>query len=138
LLDGPRAKASTRGIVWAAPGSTAPVNPLASAAGHNVEEARAAVRDQIEHGADWIKLFPAGGYSFTATGQVDYVVTYPLPVVQALMDETHRLGHKAACHVFGGEGQRNAIVAGCDTIEHGFGLDQEQLNMMAAKGLYYD
>jgi hypothetical protein len=38
----------------------------------------------------------------------------------------------------GGEGQKNAIVAGCDTIEHGFGLNQEQVNMMSAKGLYYD
>jgi imidazolonepropionase-like amidohydrolase len=59
-------------------------------------------------------------------------------VLQALIDETHRLGKKAACHVYGGEGQKNAIIAGCDTIEHGFGLNQEQLNMMAAKGLYYD
>jgi len=29
-------------------------------------------------------------------------------------------------------------VAGCDTIEHGFGLNQDQVNMMAAKGLFYD
>jgi imidazolonepropionase-like amidohydrolase len=61
-----------------------------------------------------------------------------MPVLQALIDETHRLGHKAACHVLGGDGQRNAIVAGCDTIEHAFGLDQEQANMIVAKGLYYD
>src|SRR5947208_6455781 len=61
-----------------------------------------------------------------------------MPVLQALIDETHRLGKKAACHVFGGEGQKNAIVAGCDTIEHAFDLDQEQANMMVAKGLYYD
>ena len=40
--------------------------------------------------------------------------------------------------MYGGEGQKNAIVAGCDTIEHGFGLDQEQADMMVAKGLYYD
>jgi imidazolonepropionase-like amidohydrolase len=40
--------------------------------------------------------------------------------------------------VLGGEGQKNAIVAGCDTIEHAFGLDQEQANMMVAKGLFYD
>jgi len=59
-------------------------------------------------------------------------------VLQALIDETHRLGHKAGCHVYGGEGQKNAIVAGCDTIEHGFGLNQEQVNMMVAKKLYYD
>ncbi len=35
-------------------------------------------------------------------------------------------------------GRKNAILAGCDTIEHAFGLDQEQANMMVAKGLYYD
>src|SRR5205814_10435661 len=63
---------------------------------------------------------------------------YPMPVLQALIDETHRLGHKTACHVLGGEGQKNAIVAGCDTIEHAFGLNQEQANMMVQKGLYYD
>jgi imidazolonepropionase-like amidohydrolase len=138
LIDGPRAQVSTRGIVWGAPGTNAPANPLTSAVVHSVDEARAAVRDQIEHGADWIKLYPAGGYSFTASGEDKYQVTYPLPVLQALVDETHRLGHKAGCHVYGGEGQKNAIVAGCDTIEHGFGLNQEQVNMMAAKGLYYD
>jgi imidazolonepropionase-like amidohydrolase len=113
-------------------------NPLASTIVHNAEEGRAAVREQIQHGADWIKLFPAGGYSFTPEGKDIYQVTYPLPVLQAMIDETHRLGKKAGCHVYGGEGQRNAIVAGCDTIEHGFGLDPEQINMMAQKGLYYD
>jgi imidazolonepropionase-like amidohydrolase len=63
---------------------------------------------------------------------------YPLSVLQALIDETHRLGHKAGCHVYGGEGQKNAIIAGCDTIEHGFGLNQEQVDMMVAKKLFYD
>jgi imidazolonepropionase-like amidohydrolase len=61
-----------------------------------------------------------------------------MPVLQALIDETHRLGKKSACHVLGGEGQKNAIVAGCDTIEHAYGLDQEQANLMVAKGLFYD
>ena len=139
-IDGPRYQVSGRGIVWGAepPTPAAPPNPLASAVVRSVDEARAAVRAEIEHGADWIKLFPAGGYSFTATGQDQYVVTYPLPVLQALIDETHRLGHKAGCHVYGGEGQKNAIIAGCDTIEHGFGLNQEQVDMMVAKKLYYD
>lgn len=139
-LDGPRYQVSTLGIVWGreAPDPAVPQNPLASTVVRSVEEARAAVREQIARGADWIKLFPAGGYSFTPTGQAQYVVTYPLPVLQALIEETHRLGRKAACHVFGGEGLHNAIITGCDTIEHGFGLSQEQLNMMAAKGLYFD
>lgn len=139
-IDGPRYQVSTLGIVWGAkPRNPAvPENPLASTVVRSVEEARAAVRDQIGHGADWIKLYPAGGYSFSATGQDQYEVTYPLPVLQALIDETHRLGRKAGCHVYGGEGQKNAIIAGCDTIEHGFGLNQEQVNMMVEKGLYYD
>jgi len=135
-FDGPRYQVSTVGIVWGAP--AVPENPLAAKAVRSVEEGRAAVREQVGRGADWIKLYPAGGYSFTATGQDQYQVTYPLSVLQALIDETHRLGKKAACHVYGGEGQKNAIVAGCDTIEHGFGLNQEQIDRMAAKGLYYD
>jgi imidazolonepropionase-like amidohydrolase len=139
-IDGPRYQVSTRGIVWgAAPANpAAPDNPMASAVVRSVEEARAAVREQIGRGADWIKLFPTGAYSFTADGVAHYVVTYPMPVLQALMDETHRLGKKAACHVYGGDGQKNAIIAGCDTIEHAFGLDQEQADMMVHKGLYYD
>jgi imidazolonepropionase-like amidohydrolase len=139
-IDGPRYQVSTLGIVWGATprNPSAPENPLASTVVRSTEEARAAVREQIGHGADWIKLYPAGGYSFSATGQDQYQVTYPLPVLQALIDETHRLGKKAGCHVYGGEGQKNAIIAGCDTIEHGFGLNQEQIDMMVAKGLYYD
>ena len=139
-IDGPRYQVSTRGIVWGAapPNPAAPDNPLASTVVRSVEDARAAVRDQIAHGADWIKLFPTGAYSFNSTGEAQYVLTYPMPVLQALIDETHRLGKKAACHVYGGEGQKNAILAGCDTIEHAFGLNQEQANMIVQKGLYYD
>jgi len=139
-IDGPRYQVSTLGIVWGAtpPNPAAPQNPLASTVVRSPEEGRAAVRDQIAHGADWIKLYPAGAYSFTASGQDQYEVTYPLPVVQAMIDETHRLGKKAGCHVYGGEGLKNAIVAGCDTIEHGFGLNQELINLMVAKKLYYD
>jgi len=139
-FDGPRYQVSTLGIVWGATPAnpSAPDNPLASTVVRSADDARAAVREQIARGADWIKLFPAGAYSFTATGEAQYVVTYPLPVLQALIDETHRLGKKAGCHVYGGEGQKNAIVAGCDTIEHAFGLNQEQADMMVAKKLYYD
>jgi imidazolonepropionase-like amidohydrolase len=139
-IEGPRYQVSTLGIVWGAapPNPNTPENPLASKVVRNVEEARAAVREQIAHGADWIKLFPTGAYSFAPDGKAEYVLMYPLPVLQALVDETHKLGKKAGCHVYGGEGQKNAIIAGCDTIEHAFGLDQEQANMMVSKHLYYD
>ena len=139
-IDGPRYQVSTRGIVWGAKPKdpSHPEDPLAAAVVRSPEEARAAVRDQIAHGADWIKLYPAGAYYFSPTGKDEYEVTYPLPVLQAAIDEAHQLGHKTGCHNYGGEGLHNAIVAGCDTIEHGFGLDQDEVNRMVAKGLYFD
>jgi imidazolonepropionase-like amidohydrolase len=138
-IDGPRFQVSGRGIVWGGttPAATA-ANPLMSARVHAEDDARAAVREHVERGVDWIKLFPGGAYAFLATGEARYVMTYPLPVLQALIDEAHRLGHKTACHVLGGEGQRNAIVAGCDSIEHAFDLNPEQAEMMVEKGLSYD
>ena len=104
-IDGPRFQVSGRGIVWAgtAPAATA-ANPLASIVVRSAEEARAAVREHADRSADWIKLFPGGVYSFSATGEPQYVTTYPLAVLQALIDEAHRLGRKTACHVFGCEG----------------------------------
>jgi len=137
-IDGPRYQVSTLGIVWAAQPAAAPQNPLASTAIRSADEGRAAVREQIAHGADWIKLYPAGNYSFSATGEPQYVVTYPLPVLQAMIDEAHRLGKKTGCHVYGGEGEHNAIVAGCDTIEHAWALTREEAELMAARHLYFD
>src|SRR5262249_5473032 len=79
LIDGPRYQVSTRGIVDAAAlPAGAPVQPGASTPIHSVEEARAAVRDQIDHGADWIKLFPVGNYSFTPDGQLQFQVNYTM------------------------------------------------------------
>src|SRR5258708_3856731 len=90
-FDGPRYQVATRTIGWSASAlsSAAPADPFARAPVHTVEEARTEVRAQIRRGADWIKLFPTGDYSFTATGQAQYGMTYPLPVLQALLDEPH-------------------------------------------------
>ena len=139
-FDGPRYQVSTLGLAWSAKprDPSNPDNPLAATVVRSAEDARAAVRDQIAHGADWIKLYPAGAYSFSPTGKDIYEVTYPLPVLKAAIDEAHRLGKKTGCHAYGGEGLQRAIVAGCDTIEHGFGLNQEQVNTIVAKGLFFD
>ena len=117
---------------------SARVDPLTSIVVRTPEEARAAVREHVDHRVDWIKLYPTGGYSFTPAGEAQYVLMYPLAVLQALIDETHRLGKKAACHSFGGEGLQNSITAGCDVVEHGYGLTQAQLDTMVQKGLAYD
>jgi imidazolonepropionase-like amidohydrolase len=139
-IDGPRLQVAGRGIAWGAkpPDPAAPPNALASIVIRSAEEARAAVREHVDRGVDWIKLYPTGGYSFSLSGEAQYILTYPLPVLQALMEETHRLGKKAACHAFGGEGLQNSITAGCDSIEHGYGLTQHQLDTMVQKRLAFD
>ena len=136
-IDGPRFQVAGRGIRWQQkPG--APADPLDAIAIRSVEDARAAVGEHVKHGVDWIKLYPTGAYSFTATGEARYELTYPLPVLQALVEETHRLGRKTACHSFGGDGLEFTITAGCDTVEHGYGLTQAQLDTIVKKGLAYD
>jgi imidazolonepropionase-like amidohydrolase len=137
-LEGPRFQVSGRGIRWDPNPPKGPENPLDYQMIRSADEGRAAVREQVAKGVDWIKLFPSGAYSFSPTGQAQYILMYPLPVLQAIIDEAHSLKHKAACHAFGGEGLQNAITAGCDSIEHGYGLTQAQLTEMSKKGLYYD
>jgi imidazolonepropionase-like amidohydrolase len=137
-IDGPRFQVSGRGIRWDPNPPKGPENSLDYQMIRSAEEGRAAVREQVAKGVDWIKLFPTGAYSFSPTGDAQYVLKYPLPVLQALVDEAHRLNRKTACHAFGGDGLQFAITAGCDSIEHGYGLTQAQLNEMSKKGLFYD
>jgi imidazolonepropionase-like amidohydrolase len=136
-IEGPRFQVAGRGIRWQEkPG--APADPLDAIGIGSIEDAQAAVREHVKQGVDWIKLYPTGGYSFTPTGEARYVLNYPLPVLQALVNETHRLGRKTACHSFGGDGLEYSITAGCDTVEHGYGLTQAQLDAIVKKGLAYD
>jgi len=137
-IDGPRFQVSGRGIIWGGGAQVSTENSLTSIVVRSVAEGQAAVREHVQHNVDWIKLYPTGGYSFTRSGQPEFQLMYPMPVLQALIDETHRLGHKAACHVLGGEGKHNAILAGCDTIEHAYDLNREEANMIVQQGLYYD
>jgi len=141
LFDGPRMQVSTRGI--GASGSSyigmPGINLTAGNVGiRGVEEARQAVREQIHYGADWIKVFPVGGWSFNPAGEIFFEPTFTLDELKAIVDEAHRHKHKLAAHAYGGEGLRNAIIAGVDTIEHGQGLDDTMIEMMVQKGLYYD
>jgi imidazolonepropionase-like amidohydrolase len=139
-IDGPRLQVAGRGIAWGLkpPEPNVAPNPLASIVVRSVEEAAPAVREHADRGVDWIKLYPTGGYSFSPTGEPRYVLMYPEPVLEALVDEAHRHGKKTACHAFGGDGLQFAIDAGCDTIEHGYGLTQAQLDAMVQKRLAFD
>lgn len=141
LFDGPRMQVSTRGV--GASGSDYIGIPGMRITGGNQNisgpaEAREIVREQIRYGADWIKIFPAGNYSFSPTGELYVEPTFTLEEVQAIVDEAHRHHRKVAAHAYGGEGLRNSVIAGVDTIEHGQALDESEMAMMVQKGLYWD
>ena len=140
-IDGPRYQVSTLGIVWGAkPADPAnPDNPLASTVVRSVEDARAAVREQIAHGADWIKLYPDGAYSFTPTGKAQYVADLSDAGVAGAHRGNASPGQEewpATSTAARENGTRSSPAATPSSTA--FGLDQEQVNMMVAKGLYYD
>src|SRR5436190_7609333 len=78
-IDGPRYQVSGRGIAWGGGRQSESEDPLGNIFVRSVEEARKAVQEHIQHGVDWIKLFPTGGYSFTPTGDAKFVLMYPKP-----------------------------------------------------------
>lgn len=144
VVIGPRVQVSGRGIVWGGPTPGPKEKPdpelLNAIVIHNVEEARAAVHVEVDHGVDHIKLYPVSGWSFLPTGELQFQATYPLEVMQALDDEAQKLGVRTGSHAYGGQGLQNAITAGHagDSIEHGQGLTPEMCQEMARKGLFYD
>jgi imidazolonepropionase-like amidohydrolase len=143
VVIGPRTQVSGRGIVWGGPtprpNEKTDPGLLNAIVIHSAEEGRAAVRFEVEHGVDHIKLYPAGGYKFSPTGELQVEEMYPLEVMKALDDEADHLGVKTGSHAYGGAGLQNAITAGHagDSIEHGQGLTQEMCNTMAQKKLFY-
>src|ERR1700731_209812 len=88
VIIGPRVQVSGRGIVWGGPTRSPNEKPdpdlLKPIVVHSVEEARAAVRFEVDHGVDHIKLYPAGGYKFSPPGELPFKETYPLEAMQAL------------------------------------------------------
>ncbi len=97
---------------------------------------RRAVREQVKYGADWIKYYSDRKY-FLKDGALHSWVNFTDDEVKALVEETHRLGHKVAAHAMGREGIESALRAGVDTIEHGDGLDDEMMDLMIRRGVYW-
>jgi imidazolonepropionase-like amidohydrolase len=96
--------------------------------------ARKAVREQVMHGADWIKYYSDRRYRFEPDGVLHSMVNFTDEEAKAIVDEAHRLGRKVAAHAIGSEGIAAALRSGVDTIEHGDGLTESLMDEMARKG----
>jgi imidazolonepropionase-like amidohydrolase len=97
---------------------------------------RRAVREQVKYGADWIKYYSDRKY-YMKDGALHSWVNFTDEEAKAMVDEAHRLGHKVAAHCMGKEGIEAALRAGVDSVEHGPGLDEETMDTMARRGVYW-
>ena len=100
-------------------------------------EARKAAREQLDHGADWIKVYMTHRSWVDAKGDLVSQPTLTLEELRAIVDEAHGWRRKVACHAYGGEGLHRALEGGCDSIEHGLDLDDASIARMVRQGTWY-
>ena len=88
-------------------------------------EATRAVRDALYEGADVIKVIVGVG-----------PITFSPEEMNAIVTEAHRSGRRVAAHATDEKSERIAAEAGVDSIEHGYGMSDDVLKIMAAKKIY--
>jgi len=102
-----------------------------------VEGARLAVREQVSHGADWIKYYSDHGYFYGPDGVLHSHVNFTAEEARAIVAEAHRIGRPVAAHAIGSDGIAAALDAGVDTIEHGDGLTDALIDRLVEKKVYW-
>jgi imidazolonepropionase-like amidohydrolase len=100
-------------------------------------EARKAAREQLEHGADWIKVYMTHRSWLDREGHLVSQPTLTVEELKAIVDEAHGWRKKVACHAYNGIGMQRALDGGCDSIEHGLEITDAQLAQMVRQGTWY-
>lgn len=100
-------------------------------------EARKAAREQLDHGADWIKVYMTHRSWVDASGELVSQPTLTVEELHAIVDEAHGWRRKVACHAYNGPGLQRALDGGCDSIEHGLELTDAQIGQMLRQGTWY-
>jgi imidazolonepropionase-like amidohydrolase len=100
-------------------------------------EARKAAREQLDHGADWIKVYMTHRSWVDEHDELVSQPTLTLEELRAIVDEAHGWRRKVACHAYNGLGLQRALDGGCDSIEHGLELTDAQIAQMVRQGTWY-
>src|SRR5713101_4572665 len=94
-------------------------------------------QQQLEHGADWIKVYMTHRSWVDKQGNLVSQPTLTLEELKAIVDETHGWHKKVACHAYNGIGLQRALDGGCDSIEHGLEITDAQIAQMQRQGTWY-
>ena len=100
-------------------------------------EARKAAREQLDNGADWIKVYMTHRSWLDEKGELVSQPTLTLEEFKAIVDEVHGWRKKVACHAYNGPGLQRALDGGCDSLEHGLELTDAQIAQMVKQGTWY-
>ena len=100
-------------------------------------EARKAAREQLDHGADWIKVYMTHRSWIGKDGDLVSQPTLTVEELRAIVDEAHSWQRKVACHAYNGIGLQRALDGGCDSIEHGLEITDAQISQMLKQGTWY-
>jgi imidazolonepropionase-like amidohydrolase len=101
------------------------------------DEGRKAVREQIAHGADWIKIYADRGYQKLPNGTYRSISNFTKEEIEAIADETIKSRKRLAAHAVTPDGIIYSINAGAKSIEHGFGMNEECMKLMAEKNVFW-
>ncbi len=100
-----------------------------------VDEVRKAARENLYHGAEFLKLFITGGVSSTRGGGIR-AASYSREEIRAAVEEADRAGTYVAAHAIGGPGIRLGVEEGIRTIEHASMATDEDLALMKERGVW--
>src|SRR6266436_4664048 len=100
-------------------------------------QARKAAREQLDHGADWLKVYMTHRSWVDKQGNLVSQPTLTVEELKAIVDEAHGWGKKVACHAYNGIGMQRALDGGCDSIEHGLEITDAQIAQMQRQGTWY-
>lgn len=140
IIPGPRVFAATRAIV--ATGSYGPKGvtpeyidriPQGGQEASGLDDVTRVVRDQIKHGADWIKFY--ADYRWGPNGEA--MPTFTQEEMNKIVEVAHSSGRPVAAHATTPEGMRRAILAGVETVEHGDAGTSEVFRLMREHGVTY-
>src|SRR5437899_3025158 len=140
IISGPRMFVVTRAIV--ATGAYGPAGfaseyandiPQGGQEASGLEQVAQVVRDQIKHGADWVKIY--ADYRWGPNGETE--PTFTLDELKEAVDIASSSGRPVTVHATSPDGMRRAILAGVTTIEHGDNGTPEVFKMMAERGICF-